>query len=184
MTPLQKIAMGLVIVVVQANFGDGWDGLPNPLGWLLVLAGVRAARAHLENTTSLTVLAVLSLAVSAVTYPPHVIDDLDSTAAWLLELPQLAFMVVLCFSVATALGRRGRWFRLLAWALLAVGFGAAAAGQQETADDEDPPPGVVAVATAWELGRIALVTMLFMASSRPETGAVPRPVRPTPQSTE
>ena len=130
-------------------------------------------------------LAVLSLVVSVVTYPPGVIDDLDSSAAWLLELPQLAFMVVLCFSVATAVGRRGRWFRLLAWVLLAVGFGAAAAGQaQDTADDEDPPAEVVAVATAWELGRIALITMLFMSSSRPETGAQPRPVRPRSQSKE
>ncbi|HSV39767.1 MAG TPA: hypothetical protein VLI04_13500 [Nocardioidaceae bacterium] len=183
MTPLQKIAMGLVIIVIEARFGEGWDGLPNPLGWLLVLAGVRAAHGHVPNTGSLGGLAGLALLISAVTYPPGVVDDLDPAAAWLLELPQLAFMVVLCFSLASVLGRSGRWFKPLGWVLLAVGLGAAAAGQAQEEGDEAPPE-VVAVATGWEIGRIALVTMLFMASNRPETGAEPRPVRPTSQSAD
>ena len=38
MTPLQRIAMGLVIVVLDTQ--TPWDLLPDVLGWLLVLAGV------------------------------------------------------------------------------------------------------------------------------------------------
>lgn len=40
MKPLSSVAMGLVIVVLVARFG-GYDALPDPLGWLLVLWGVR-----------------------------------------------------------------------------------------------------------------------------------------------
>ena len=45
MRPLQSIAMGLVIVALHAEFG-GFDALPDPLGWVLVLLGrPRPARA-------------------------------------------------------------------------------------------------------------------------------------------
>ena len=49
MSPLQKIAMGMVIVVGTALFPahpspawEQYDALPDPLGWLLVLLGTVA----------------------------------------------------------------------------------------------------------------------------------------------
>ena len=43
MKPLQSVAMGLVIVVLVARYGE-YDALADPLGWLLVLWGVRRMR--------------------------------------------------------------------------------------------------------------------------------------------
>lgn len=177
MTPLQKIAMGLLIIVLVADF-NGWDGLPNPLGWLLVLAGVRAARAHLENSTSLTILTWIALVASVLTYPPAVDENLDQAATWLLGLPQLAFEVVLCTSLAAALGRRGRWFRTLSVILIAVGLGPAVAIGSDSSTAAD------VTLAGWILSQLALIWMLFSASGHPETGAQPRAVRPTSESTE
>jgi hypothetical protein len=47
-TPLQKVAMGLVIVLVDAFFG-GYDAVPDPVGWAMVLAGVLPLRARLDG---------------------------------------------------------------------------------------------------------------------------------------
>ena len=41
MRPLQSIAIGLVIIALRAEFG-GYDALADPVGWLLVLLGVRS----------------------------------------------------------------------------------------------------------------------------------------------
>jgi len=47
--------MGMVIVFLPANFPHDphpawafYDALPDPLGWLLVLAGLRGLRVHLD----------------------------------------------------------------------------------------------------------------------------------------
>lgn len=177
MTPLQKIAMGLLIIVLVADF-NGWDGLPNPLGWLLVLAGVRAAAKHLENSTSLTVLTWIALAASVLTYPPAVDEELDQAATWLLGLPQLAFEVVLCTSLVAALGRRGRRFRTLSVVLIAVGLGPAVAIGSDSSTVAD------ITLAGWVLSQLALIWMLFSASGHPETGAKLRPVRPSAGSAE
>jgi hypothetical protein len=174
-TPLQKIAMGLVIVVVAAKFGAGWDGLPNPLGWLLILAGVRDARDHLPSTMSLMILGGIALVLSALTYPPTVTDGLDPAATWLLDLPQVAFEVVLCTSLAPLVGRSGQLFRWLVWLLIGVGIGPA------VAIAVDDPAVADAVLAAWFITQLALIWLLFSVSTLPETGAKPRPVRLTSQ---
>ncbi|HEX4977728.1 MAG TPA: hypothetical protein VFV40_07670 [Nocardioides sp.] len=99
MTPLQGIAMGLVIVLVDAPFG-GYDGVPDPAGWLLVLWGLARLRAVPAQRGGLLVLAVLCLVVSVATYPPQVSERLDASGGWALSLPQLAF----CVALASALG--------------------------------------------------------------------------------
>ena len=38
MKPLQGIGLGLVFISLQANFGS-YDGLPDPVGWVLILLG-------------------------------------------------------------------------------------------------------------------------------------------------
>jgi hypothetical protein len=103
-TPLQGIAMGLVIVLVDASFGR-YDGVPDPAGWLLVLWGLHRLRPVLVQGRGLIALAVLCLVVSAVTYPPQVAERLDESGGWALSLPQLAFS----FALATALGPLSGW---------------------------------------------------------------------------
>jgi hypothetical protein len=115
MSPLQKIAMGLVIVFVPANFTVGhhvYDALPDPLGWVLVLAGMRALRPHLDVDVAYW-LAWVALAVSIpLWFPqltghlPDVPDHLRTAAeldqatraasiAWALGLPQSVMSLLL-----------------------------------------------------------------------------------------
>jgi len=159
--------MGLLVIIVTASFG-GWDGLPNPLGWVLVLLGVRAARSSLPSSTALAVLGLMALLISAISYPPDVTADLDPSAAWLLDLPQVAFEVVLCSAVGSVLAPKGRVFRLLMWVLVLVGVGPA------IAIGTDDPGIADAVDGAFALSQIALVWMLFSVSGDPRTGAQPR----------
>jgi hypothetical protein len=85
--------MGLVIVALRAEFG-GYDALPDPLGWVLVLLGVRALPLDLESRRTLLGLAALAGAVSIPIWLPHVSDalyDTDPALLWAVNLPQLAF---------------------------------------------------------------------------------------------
>lgn len=104
MTPLQGIAMGLVIVLVDPDY-SGYDGLPDAVGWLLVIWGVVRLRPMLGQVAGLVALAVLCLVVSTVTYPPEVTSRLDASAGWALSLPQLAFSVALATALAPRAGR-------------------------------------------------------------------------------
>src|SRR5689334_14365368 len=81
MSPLQKIAMGLVIVFIPADFtigGHAWDALPDPVGWVLVLMGVRALRAHLDLDVAAW-FAVVALVVSIPLWVPQFVDVLPHT---------------------------------------------------------------------------------------------------------
>jgi hypothetical protein len=121
-TSLQKIAMGLVIVLVDASFG-GYDGVPDPLGWAMVLAGVAALRPSPAARGGLLVLAGLSLVVSVAVYPPPVLHRLDASGGWALSLPQLAFSFLLCGAVAAAVPRVSGRLLLLRWAFLVAVVG-------------------------------------------------------------
>lgn len=97
MTPLQKVAMGLVIVLVDAGF-SGWDAVPDPLGWLLVVLGLLGLRESIDASALLT-LAALAGAISLAVAYPAVHEDLADSTGWLLSLPQLAFAFLLCIEV-------------------------------------------------------------------------------------
>ncbi len=128
MRALQAIGMGLVIVLVRA----GWpDLLPDPLGWLLVLHGVRRLPADLPYRTAVIAFGALALALSLPLWVPAVADRVlaaDPSLQWAVNLPQLLFVIVL----ATALGlraadhgdaaARGWWFLVATL----TGFAAAA----------------------------------------------------------
>ena len=140
MSPLQKIAMGLVIVFLPAYFPhdphpawEVYDALPDPLGWLLVVAGVRALRADLDVDV-VGWLAWVSLAVSVPLWFPqlnHLLvpkynDAADASFQWFVSLPQTLFSLLLARTIARVAAERrppdqfvaGR-FGVLTW-----GFGA------------------------------------------------------------
>jgi len=90
--------MGLVIVVLVARFG-GYDALPDPLGWLLVLWGVR----RLPDPTLLVTLAGAALVVACAVWFPAtqgVLDRSDPSLRWAVNLPQVFFCVMLCHRLA------------------------------------------------------------------------------------
>ena len=101
MRPLQSIAMGLVVIVLDTL--GRVDALPDPLGWVLVLLGVRGLPRDLPRRSLVLVLAVLAGAVSVPLWLPGVADRLHDThpsLLWAANLPQLGFAGVLCLVLA------------------------------------------------------------------------------------
>lgn len=119
--------MGLVIVVMVARF-HGYDALPDPLGWALVLLGVRALPAPVPHRSALLWLAALAGVVSAVLWFPGVTDalyDTDASLVWAANLPQLLFAALLCHALAATAEEAGdaratRWLRLTRTGMLVV----------------------------------------------------------------
>ena len=144
MSPLQKIAMGLVIVLLPADFPHhphpAWafyDALPDPIGWLLVVAGVRALRADPRADLDVDVvqwLAWVSLAVSVPLWFPqlnHLLvpkynDAADASFQWFVSLPQTLFSLLLARTIARVGAERRPPDRFVAGRLgvLTWGFGA------------------------------------------------------------
>lgn len=147
MTPLQRVAMGLIIVVVPAPFPrdpePAWafyDALPAPLGWALVVWGVAGLRRLHRGDGGLDLpwwLAWLALAVSVPLWFPqmnHLFTAAPATGAdaplvasfqWFLFLPQAAFSLVLARRIGEgAVEVEDRYavprFGVLTWAFGAV----------------------------------------------------------------
>ena len=90
--------MGLVIVVLVARF-RGYDALADPLGWLLVLWGVR----RLADPTLLLTLAGAGLVVACAVWFPAtqgVLERSEPSLRWAVNLPQVIFCVMLCHRLA------------------------------------------------------------------------------------
>ena len=105
MRPLQSMAMGLVIVVLVARFG-AYDALPDPIGWLLVIWGVR----RMADNSALLTLALGALLVAGVVWFPgtqDLLDRSDPSLRWAVNLPQVLFCVVLCRQLAGLAGGGG-----------------------------------------------------------------------------
>lgn len=118
MTPLQKIAMGLVIVLIPADFPrhphPAWavyDALPDPFGWALVLAGVLALAASTDlDLDVVRWVAILALVVSVPLWFPQVNHllvprwnpGLDFSGQWAASLPQSLFGLFLAQQIARA----------------------------------------------------------------------------------
>jgi hypothetical protein len=110
MSPLQKIAMGMVIVVAYAYFpadpDPGWeryDALANPVGWVLVLLGLHALARADETFGSSRWLALLAALVSVPMWLPQLEHRLDDSGQWFVSLPQTLF----CLVLARAIGMLG-----------------------------------------------------------------------------
>ncbi|WP_310526817.1 hypothetical protein [Nocardioides sp.] len=104
MKPLQSVAIGLVIVVLVAKFA-GYDALADPLGWLLVLWGVR----RMADRATLVTLALGALLVACGVWFPATQDLLersDPSLRWAINLPQVLFCVALSRHLADLAGAR------------------------------------------------------------------------------
>ena len=119
--------MGLVIVVMVARV-HGFDALPDPLGWVLVLLGVRSLDPAVRHRAALLGLAGLAGVVSTVLWFPGVTDalyDTDASLAWAANLPELLFAALLCHALASTAEEAGdpraaRWLRLTRTGTLVV----------------------------------------------------------------
>lgn len=118
MKELQTVALGLIVVFVDVGSPD-W--IADPLGWLLVLVGIAAAREHITDYGYLSLTAWVCLLLSVVTWPPESVPHLDSTLGWLFSLPTLAFCFMLADSLTdvTTPDLAGR-FRAICWAYAVV----------------------------------------------------------------
>ena len=93
MTPLQRVAMGLVVVVIDTL--GGYDLLPDVLGWALVLWGLAGLPG---DRSGLRYSAVFAAVTSVVLYPPAVHEPLahaDPSLQWAASLPDLVFALLL-----------------------------------------------------------------------------------------
>jgi hypothetical protein len=113
MKELQTVALGLAIVFIDV--GDP-DWVADPVGWLLVLVGIAAAKEQLSDYGYLLVTAWVCLALSVVIWPPDSVPTLDETLGWMFSLPTLAFCYMLADSLTDAtvpdLATR---FRVISW---------------------------------------------------------------------
>ncbi|MFL6024398.1 MAG: hypothetical protein ACJ72O_13750 [Marmoricola sp.] len=181
MSPLQKIAMGLVLMTVPAGFEIGgyvWDGLPDPLGWLLVISGVLTLRASTELDLEWVLgLARIALVVSVVQWIPPLFelflpDDKvgEASIKWAFFLPQAAFLFLLARTIGkTAIEQHPRdsfvagRYGVLMWAAVAVivlppiGYGT---GRANLIDAAAVAIGLVDVAFIYQLFRVHRRTWL------------------------
>lgn len=172
MKPLQSIAMGLVIIVLSARFG-GYDALPDPVGWVLILLGTRALPDVVMRRESLQVLGALAAVVSIVLWFPSITEglyDADASLGWAANLPQIGFTALLCHELATAAaqsgdGKAASWLGLTRTVVIVVGvlpvlvFGAGWASFEITSY-------LAAGASA-----VLLIWLLFAYAQRPWAGA-------------
>jgi hypothetical protein len=177
-TPLQKVAMGLVIVFVSARFG-GYDVLADPVGWALVVAGLLAFGVRLPLAGTALTAAVVAGLVALPLAVPQLDDELTASGQWAVSLPQAVFCIVLCTSL-TALAERSGAAESLRWGVLRWLFVAVAAGPVLVygggLDALATPLAVLAV-----LANVALVYYLFKVSRRPAFGASHDVVAPVPE---
>lgn len=177
MVPLHPVALGLVIIALVVD-GRGWDLLPDPLGWLLVLVGTRALPTTLRHRGALLTSAALALVVSAVVWPPAVAEQVsatDDSVAWALSLPQLAYLALLADAARYAARQarvpgRAAWFafaELLAVAAAVLPVLVLGAGVDALA-------GTAVLAATLAL---LLLTVLALVTARaPWLGGHPRPL--------
>ncbi len=133
MKPLRVLALGLLVIALQARV-SGYDIYADPIGWLMVLAGLQglktAPAVRLGGLRpTLWATAGVALVVSAVVWWPAVEESLtdgEPAIAWAANLPRFAFIAVLCHALAKqALAAGGDeraaagWF---SWAAIATGL--------------------------------------------------------------
>lgn len=179
MRPLQSIAMGLVVVTLHAAF-RGYDALPDPLGWVLVLLGARHLPEDLHRRSFVVGAAVLALLVSLPLWVPgltEAVDDVHPSLTWAANLPQLAFAGLLADGLARQAARQGdrrasAWLRTEATGFVVVAllpvlvFGGGLDGLEN----------LTYLAAGMVL--LLLIWLLFAYASRPWAPSPPLPTEP------
>jgi hypothetical protein len=164
--PLQAVAMGLVVVLLNAPV-NGYDLLPDPGGWVLVLIGLSWLAVPQRRT--LRTLATVSLVVSVVVWIPSARAELnlaDKSLAWAASIPEILTILVLVHALAGAAGSAGdrsarSWLltmRLLMLVVLLLPPVALGGGVHAL---------VVSTAVVSNLSLVLLVVLLFRYSGRP-----------------
>lgn len=100
--------MGYVIIALFARQG-GYDLLADPLGWVLVLVGVRQLPDPIPRGALLYV-GSLALVVSIPLWVPAILDAVareDESLAWAADLPALCFAGLLFHQLGQAAQRAG-----------------------------------------------------------------------------
>ncbi|WP_457206275.1 hypothetical protein [Nocardioides sp. P5_C9_2] len=165
MKPLQSVAMGLLVVALTARV-HGYDALPDAVGWVLVLLGIR----RLQLSPVLGALAVSALTVAVVVWWPPVqdaLDDLHPSLWWAVNLPQLATCALLCRELAARAGATGDR-RASAWlrtTTVLVGLSALAPVLAFSADASADALSAVYAGAAGVV--LLLIVLLFSYAARP-----------------
>lgn len=116
--------MGVVVLILVAPVG-GFDLLADPLGWLLVLLGIRSLPSGLPLRELVLALTGLALLVSVPLWTPAVVSavaEADESLAWAVDLPRFAALGVLSLALARAAGAARDAGAQLWWRLVVVGF--------------------------------------------------------------
>lgn len=181
MSPLQKIAMGMVFIAGYAPFPaephpswDSYDGLADPLGWVLAILGMQVLCRAATGFDGARWAAWVAGAISIPLWFPQLNHRLSDSAGWALSMPQTAFCILLLKSIAESAlikepgdGYIRRRFGPLMWAfvLLVVLPPIAIGGDLRGLDDT-----TVAVAL---LVNLAFIYYLFRVHRRSWLGGTP-----------
>ena len=179
MSPLQRIALGLVVVVVSAGWppdpSPSWqhyDLLADPLGWALVVWGVLAL-GRVEGTggrlAPLRWPALLAAAVSVPMWLPQVRHRLDAPLEWTASLPQVLFCLLLARAVAELAREQGEPRLAQRFRVLATGFVVVAVLPAITLGGDLPALAPTTALVALVV-QAALVWSLFAVHRRPWLG--------------
>lgn len=127
--PLRPIALGLLVVLLVAPVGSGYDALPDFVGWLLVLACTPQLPDGFPRRRALGACAALAAVVSALTWPPswgQTLIDAGPALAWTATLPQVGWSVLVAFGLARLASAAGDlwpsvWLKYVGIGYLVVG---------------------------------------------------------------
>lgn len=141
-SPLQRIGLGLLLVVVPADFPahphpvwNYYDALPPPIGWALVLSGVlRLAAASELDLRTTRAAAIVAFALSVPMWFPQINHyvvpqynpGVSQSWQWLVALPSWVFGYFFSRAIGEAAARRqppergvAGWFGVLRWGFVA-----------------------------------------------------------------
>lgn len=168
MKSLYKIAIGLVLVILDVTV-NGFDVIPDVIGWLFVLVGLGDERRRLPGANGLLSVAGVATGVALLLSVPGLMPDDEASILWMLSLPQLVFSFLLCTALATYLPRDAiptRRFAGLRWVYVFIAvapvliFGAGLA------------PVAVPTAITAVIADVYLIFLLFRSAGLAEAQAI------------
>lgn len=119
MSPYGSIALGLGLVLVDVSI-DGFDLVPDAIGWLFVAGGVHALSSRHRAYAAGRALAIANAVLAVVTYVPAT-PSAATLIAVLADLGALAFVLALCTGlIATEDARTARRATAIRWLQIAA----------------------------------------------------------------